>query len=237
MGVGIRGVVQGSIASRLGLRVGDRLCAVNGHPVRDLIDYRYLISEEWVRLKIKRDGREFELEVEKDPDQDLGLILEEFECRRCANRCIFCFVDQLPPGLRPSLYIKDDDYRLSFLQGTYITLTGLSRSDLDRIIEQRLSPLYVSVHTTEPGLRQMMLGNRRAGDILDRIAYLARGNIELHTQIVLCPGINDGPHLQRTVEDLSRLPPSALGGRGPGGVDQISAWPLPPSPGGAGPGG
>jgi putative radical SAM enzyme (TIGR03279 family) len=180
-------------------------------PVRDLIDYCFLEADEIVTLDFKKaDGEEWVLELEKDYDQDLGL---EFEGAgfgptiRCTNHCIFCFVDQMPPGMRKTLYVKDDDYRLSFWSGNFITLTNLTEKEMQRIVSMRLSPLYISVHTTNPELRRRMLGNKKAGLIMKQLQELAAAGIEMHTQVVACPGINDGRELARTVEDLSGLWP------------------------------
>jgi len=204
-------VKPGSIAEEIGIGQGDRLIAVNGMPVRDLIDYRFLEADENVTLDLqKADGEEWVLELEKDYDQDLGL---EFEgdgfgrTIRCSNHCIFCFVDQMPPDLRKTLYVKDDDYRLSFWSGNFITLTNITRKEMQRIVSMRLSPLYISVHSTNPELRRHMLGNKKAGLIMEQLQELAAAGIEMHTQVVACPGINDGRELARTVEDLSGLWP------------------------------
>nr|WP_307399991.1 DUF512 domain-containing protein [Desulfofundulus luciae] len=211
-GLVIERVAPGSIAAELGMEPGDRLVAVNGLPVEDILDYRFLTCEEELTLTlIKANGEEWLYDVEKDYDDDLGVDfagggLEPI--RRCQNRCLFCFVDQMPRGLRPTLYIKDDDYRLSFTQGNFITLTNLRERDLERIIRLRLSPLYISVHTTSPALREKMLGHPRAGKIMEQLHRLARGGIEMHTQVVLCPGINDGVELERTVRDLVNLWPA-----------------------------
>lgn len=208
------GVRDGSIAARLGLRPGDRVLRVGGRYLSDYIDYRYLTAEPVVELAVvRRDGTEVIYEVEKDIDEDLGLEFAEdifgppAGPRTCCNRCVFCFVDRLPSGLRPSLYVKDDDYRLSFLHGNFITLTNLKAEDFDRILSLRLSPLYVSVHSTEPEVRRMLLGNSQAGQIMDQLARLVRGGITVHAQVVVCPGLNDGPHLDRTIADLAALRP------------------------------
>ncbi|MBC7105067.1 MAG: DUF512 domain-containing protein, partial [Firmicutes bacterium] len=191
---------------------GDRLLAVNGHRVRDFLDYRFHTAERRLCLRlIRRDGRQEELTVAKDWDEPLGLDFGKAAfgpVRRCRNRCLFCFVDQLPPGLRPSLYVKDDDYRLSFWEGNFVTLTNLGRHDLRRIADLRLSPLYVSVHATNPDLRARMMGNPRAAHVAAVLKELAAAGIALHCQIVLCPGLNDGPELRRTVEDLAGLWPA-----------------------------
>lgn len=208
----IVGVRPDSIAEEMSVQPGDRLLTINGQVLQDLIDYRYLSADDELEVEIiKPSGEVWVLDVEKDPDEELGLEFAEatFDgIKRCRNKCIFCFVDQMPPGLRESLYIKDDDYRMSFLHGNFVTFTNLSGNDLDRLLQLRLSPLYVSVHTTNPELRQTMLSNRRAGDVLGQLAVLAGAGIHLHTQIVVCPGINDGPELARTLEDLGKLFPA-----------------------------
>jgi putative radical SAM enzyme (TIGR03279 family) len=205
-------VEPGSIADELGLEAGDRLTAINGEPVRDIIDFRYLAADDLLCVDIKKtDGEEWVLEVEKDFDQDLGIDFGA-DCfgptTRCANKCVFCFVDQMPPGMRTTLYVKDDDYRLSFWSGNFITLTNLSKNKLKRIAGQRLSPLYISVHTTNPDLREKMLGSSRAGSIMDQLRFLAEAGIEMHTQVVLCPGLNDNGELERTAGDLASLWPA-----------------------------
>ncbi len=203
-------VQQGSIAEELQLAKGDSLLEINGTPIIDVIDYiEWMESEELLLLVLKADGEEeWEIELEKESGEDLGLKFEHDLMDRqrvCRNKCIFCFVDQLPEGMRDSLYYKDDDWRLSFLVGNYITLTNLSDCDVSRIIEKHISPLYVSVHTTNPELRKRMLNNRFAGDVLKYLKAMADEGIQLHTQIVLCPDWNDGAELDRTLEDLWRL--------------------------------
>jgi putative radical SAM enzyme (TIGR03279 family) len=205
----IENILPDSTASRLGLKPGDCIGSINGLEVRDVIDYQYLVSEERITLVLHpHAGRPRTLTVDKEPDDTLGLEFSPFHITRCRNRCIFCFVDQMPPGCRRSLYIKDDDYRASFLYGNYITLGALSESDWERIFSQRLTPLYISVHATEPALRSFMLRNQKAPDIMKSLKRLSAGGIRMHTQIVLCPGINDGPHLLKTMEDLSGLFPA-----------------------------
>jgi putative radical SAM enzyme (TIGR03279 family) len=200
----VSAVETSSLGERLGIRPGDLLLSINGHEISDLIDYRFYQADEILLLRLKRGkGEIYSSKITKDPDEDLGLILKEPQYRSCSNECIFCFVHQLPQGLRRSLYFKDEDYRLSFLHGNYITLTNLTSRDLHRIGEQNLSPLYVSVHTTEEGLRKQMLGNPKAPDLLPLIAKLTGLGIELHTQIVVCPGVNDGVALEKTIKDLS----------------------------------
>jgi putative radical SAM enzyme (TIGR03279 family) len=202
-------ILPGSTADGLGLQAGDMLDSVNGKEVHDVIDYRFLIADERIIVAYhSKDGRSRKLIIEKDPDDNLGLEFPQIRITRCRNRCIFCFVDQMPSGCRKSLYIKDDDFRASFLHGNYITLGALSEHDWERIFRERLSPLYISVHTTDHVLRTFMLGNKRAPDILASMKRLAKGGIRMHTQIVLCPGINDGDHLQKTLDDLSGLFPA-----------------------------
>ncbi len=208
-GVFIEEVKPSSIAWEVGLEPGDRLLEVNGHPVRDVLDFRFHASSEDSLLLLveKAGGEQWEVEIEKDPWEDLGLVLEGIKPRRCGCKCVFCFMDQMPPGLRPSLYYKDDDYRLSFLHGNYITLTNLTEGDWKRIEEQRLSPLYVSVHATHPRVRAFMMGSPRAAFILRDLERLVSLNVQVHTQVVLCPGINDGEILKKTLEDLLALYP------------------------------
>jgi len=209
-GLLIENIAPGSIADEFELEAGDRLLAVNGHRMRDLIDYSYYTSsEQELLLEIARtDGEEWELEVEREAGEALGLTFAAPAPANCRNNCIFCFVHQLPKGLRKPLYVKDEDYRLSFLNGNYVTLANITKTELDRIIEQRLSPLYISVHTTNPELRQRMLGKQNIPPILEQLQALTAARITLHTQVVLCPGINDGPELERTVADLAALYPA-----------------------------
>jgi len=199
----IKAVKEGSLGQRLGLRAGDDLVKINGHRLRDIVDYHFFISDDLVTLTLRREGRVLEFSLQKDPDDSLGLEFEDFKYRSCNNKCIFCFVDQNPKGLRRSLYFKDEDYRLSFLYGNYITLTNLSRADMERIVFQRLSPLYVSVHTTDVELRRRLMGIERDDKLLDKIDHLTSHGIEIHAQIVLCPEINDGIGLQKTILDLA----------------------------------
>ncbi|MBR5116550.1 MAG: DUF512 domain-containing protein, partial [Lachnospiraceae bacterium] len=207
----ISAVEPESIAAELGLEPGDVLLSIDGREVKDVFDYRFFTkNEELVLLVRKQDGEEWELEIEKDEDEDLGI---EFESglmdnyRSCSNNCIFCFIDQNPPGMRETLYFKDDDARLSFLQGNYVTLTNMREEDIERIIAYRLQPINISVHTTDPELRVKMLRNRFAGQVLDRIRRLYEAGITMNGQIVLCRGINDGEHLTRTIRDLSGFLP------------------------------
>jgi putative radical SAM enzyme (TIGR03279 family) len=202
-------ILPGSTAEGLSLKAGDVLESLNGKDVHDIIDYRFLIADERVIVSLRtKDCKIRKLILEKDPDDDLGLEFSPFPITRCRNKCIFCFVDQMPAGCRKSLYVKDDDFRASFLHGNYITLGALSETDWERIFQERLSPLYISVHTTDHALRTFMLGNKKAPDILASMKRLAAGGILMHAQIVLCPGINDGDHLQKTLDDLSGLFPA-----------------------------
>jgi putative radical SAM enzyme (TIGR03279 family) len=195
-------------AARLGIRAGDAIVTINGHEIHDVIDYKFHSADERISLAVSApEGPQRTITFRKDPDDDLGVEFPPLPIKRCRNRCIFCFVDQMPRGCRQSLYVKDDDYRASFLYGNYITLGNLSTEDWDRIFAQRLSPLYLSVHATDPALRRFILGNKNAPDIITNMKRLAAGGIRMHTQIVLCRGINDGPHLVKTLEDLAGLFP------------------------------
>ncbi len=209
--VTITQVYPRSRAARADVRAGDVLVAINGNEIRDVLDYRFYLTECRVVLSLTRDGAPFEVTVCKELYDDIGLefetpLMDKKQC--CANKCIFCFIDQLPAGLRPSLYFKDDDSRLSFLHGNYITLTNLSDKDIDRIIKMHISPVNVSVHTTNPELRCEMMKNARAGKVLAYLDRLAEANIRICGQIVLCRGINDGEELTRTMRDLTRLHPA-----------------------------
>ncbi|MFN3679158.1 TIGR03279 family radical SAM protein [Thermosynechococcus sp.] len=205
----VAAVEPGSIAAELGFEPGDALVAINGDRPRDLIDYRFLCAEEYLTLEVLgKDGQTYILEIEKDIDEDLGLVFTTalFDgLMQCNNRCPFCFIDQQPPGKRESLYAKDDDYRLSFLYGSYITLTNLLPSEWQRIAQLRLSPLYVSVHATVPSVRQRLLKNPRAGEILQQIRWFQEQRLQLHAQVVVCPGINDGECLEQTLRDLAQF--------------------------------
>ncbi len=209
-GLKIDSVAPGSITDLLEVTAGDRLMAVNGQPLRDLIDYSfYTASEEELLLEIEKpDGELWELEVERHAGESLGLTFSTPVPARCANNCLFCFIHQLPKGLRKPLYVKDEDYRLSFLNGNYVTLANLKSSALNRIIEQHLSPLYISVHATNPVLREQLLGKKNIPPILEQLQRLAAARIVMHTQVVLCPGLNDGEELQRTVSELTALHPA-----------------------------
>jgi putative radical SAM enzyme (TIGR03279 family) len=206
-GLKILRVLPHSIGATMGIREGDHLLSINGRTIHDPIDYRFYECEENITLEVAREHVNLLLSTTKEMDQDLGLELKEPRYKTCANNCIFCFVHQMPRGLRRTLYVKDDDYRLSFLHGNYITLTNLSDSDIERIIHQRLSPLYVSVHATNDQMRRNILGNPSAPPILPAMTRLTSEGITLHAQIVLCPGINDGAILEQSVKDLMSLWP------------------------------
>ncbi len=208
----IAAVRPGSIAEEIGVSTGDRLMAIDEQPVRDVFDYRTRQAAEQLLLTIRKpDGVVIDFDIEKDEDEDLGLDFANpmlDDCRNCHNRCVFCFIDQLPGGLRPSLYLKDDDLRLSFLSGNYVTLTNITAEELDRIIEYRFSPLNISVHATDPKVRQRMMRNRHAGELMPALRRIAAARILINAQIVLVPGYNDGPVLEQTLRDLSELLPA-----------------------------
>jgi putative radical SAM enzyme (TIGR03279 family) len=202
-------VLADSIASEIGFEPGDAIISINGQPPRDLIDYQFLCADEILELEVLDSrGKVHQIEIEKDYDDDLGL---EFETAlfdgliQCNNRCPFCFIDQQPPGKRETLYLKDDDYRLSFLYGSYLTLTNLPQREWERIAQMRLSPLYVSVHATEPDVRIRLLKNARAGEILKQLQWFQENRLQIHAQVVVCPGINDGQHLEKTLQDLTQF--------------------------------
>lgn len=196
-----------SIADEIGILAGDKVLRINEREITDALDYRFHIAGEDVELRIQRGNEDLLFEIEKEYDDDLGIELADLELRSCGNKCIFCFVFQNPKGLRKPLYFKDEDYRFSFLYGHYTTLTNATQADLDRIVEQRLSPLYISVHVTEPELRRLMLGINLDDHLLEKIDYLTRNGIELNCQIVLCPELNDGSHLDKTIADLKSFFP------------------------------
>jgi putative radical SAM enzyme (TIGR03279 family) len=204
----IKSIRDESIASCYNIFPGEKLLEINGHPINDVIDYRFYSAEPILTLRLKGEkGKIKRIRLTKGPDQDLGLEFCEIKYKSCKNNCIFCFVYQLPKGMRKTLYFKDEDYRLSFLHGNFITLTNTSDEDINRIIKQRLSPLYVSVHTTDKSLRKRILSNPKIPEIMPILEKLAEGGIEMHTQIVLCPGVNDGEYLEKSVSDLSSLYP------------------------------
>lgn len=204
-------VKENSIADELRIEPGDRLIAVNGVRVQDIIEYDFLTADDYLEIEIHhRNGERVIYEIDKEFDEDLGIVFESpimDSVRSCNNKCIFCFVDQLPKGMRKTLYFKDDDSRLSFLQGNFVTLTNMSMNDIKRLVEFRISPINVSVHVTDPDIRCKMLGNRFAGDVLDKMKFLAESKIDMNVQIVLVPEFNDGEVLIKTLDDLSMLYP------------------------------
>ncbi len=207
-GLIIEKVLPGSIADEMEIAPGDRLTAINGHSLRDIIDYNYFSAEEELTLEIvKEDAEIWDVEIERGEDEPLGLIFQAPAPFKCGNKCIFCFVHQLPSGLRSPLYVKDEDYRLSFLYGNYVTLANIGREEIARIIEQRLSPLYISVHATDAALRERLLGKKGIIPIMSIMEELAASRISMHAQVVLCPGINDRTALEKTVADLASLHP------------------------------
>lgn len=207
-------VIEGSIAEELEIEAGDEIVSIDENKMQDMIDYNFYCKTDFLTLEVKKKNGEIEvIELEKDYDEDLGIVFESAvfdRVKHCLNKCIFCFVDQQPQGLRDTLYIKDDDYRLSYLQGTYITLTNLSEKDKERIKRMHLGPFYVSVHTTNPDLRVKMLRNPNAGKALENLKWFRKNKIPFHAQIVLCPGYNDGAELERTLSDLSELKNTVL---------------------------
>ncbi len=208
----IKSVTPGSIAEEMEIEAGDYLLEVNGTTIVDIFDYQLLCMDEFIDVVIeKSNGEQWELEIEKDENEELGLEFENGlmdEYRSCCNKCMFCFIDQMPPGMRETLYFKDDDSRLSFLQGNYITLTNMNENDVDRIIRYNLSPINISVHTTNPKLRCKMLNNRFAGDKLKYIDRLNAADVEMNGQVVLCKNVNDKEELERTISDLEKYIPN-----------------------------
>lgn len=204
-------IEPGSIAEEMEIEAGDRLLEINGQAVEDVFDYQYLTQDEYVEVLVaKPSGEEWLLEIDKDYEEDLGIIFENGlmdDYRSCSNKCIFCFIDQMPPGMRPTLYFKDDDSRLSFLQGNYVTLTNMSDVDVERIIKYHMSPINISFQTTNPELRCRMLHNRFAGEALKKVDQFYEAGIEMNGQIVLCKGFNDGEELERSIRDLTRYLP------------------------------
>ena len=208
----ITSIAPGSIAEEVGIEKNDALISINGKKVNDIIDYKFLSDDEELVIEIEKadSGEIWEIEIEKDYGEELGIefgggLIDKAE--RCSNKCIFCFIDQLPKGMRESLYFKDDDSRLSFLQGNFVTLTNMSEDDINNIIRYRISPINISVHTTNPELRRKMINNKFAGKLMDTMRRLADAGIEMNAQIVLCPGYNDKEELERTLEDLASLRP------------------------------
>ena len=192
---------------KIGIKPGDRLLKINGRRVQDELDYRFRITEESLLLIIEVDGKIQQFEIEKEYDDDLGVKFEEMKIRSCANDCVFCFVDQNPPNMRDGMYFRDGDFRMSYLYGHYITMTNMGKNDLDRVVEQRLSPLYISVHVTDPVLRKKLFLYKRDDNLLDKLNFLTENKIELHTQIVLMPNINDNEYLINTIKDLYQFHP------------------------------
>ena len=204
-------IVPGSYAEKAGIKAGDILHTVNGHEIRDVLDYRFYMTDERLEMSLSREGVFFQVKIHKETYTDIGLEFETYlmdKKQSCRNRCIFCFIDQLPKGMRKTLYFKDDDSRLSFLMGNYITLTNLSDEDVDRIIKMHMSPVNISVHTTNPELRVSMMRNSRAGEVLGYLRRMADAGITLNCQIVLCRGINDGAELDRTMRELAAMYPA-----------------------------
>ncbi len=207
----IYNILPDSIAEEMGLEPGDTLVSINGKEIEDVFDYHFFVNDIYIELLIRKaDGEEWKLEIEKEYDEDLGIEFENGlmdEYKSCTNKCMFCFIDQMPPGMRETLYFKDDDSRLSFLQGNYVTLTNMKDKDLERIIQYKLAPINISVHTTNPKLRCKMLHNRFAGEALKKIDRLYEAGIQMNGQIVLCKGENDKEELERTLRDLSKYLP------------------------------
>lgn len=211
-GIKIIGIESGSLAAELELEAGDRVWMINGRRVRDALDFKFMASgEEELTLEvIKASGEEWQLEVEKDESESWGLEFEPMTPRQCGNDCIFCFIQQNPEGARPSLFVRDEDVRFSFMYGNYSTLTTITRQEIERVIEQRLSPQYVSVHTTDPDLRAYLLGIEKRDDVVAKMRYFIEHGIAIHAQVVLCPTINDGEHLVKTINDLAALHPGVV---------------------------
>ncbi len=214
-------IIKGSIAEELGIEVGDTLLSINGVEIIDIIDYKFLLADDYLEVEVLKPNNEiWEFEIEKDYEEDLGVEFEQAildKAKSCSNKCMFCFIDQLPKGMRDTLYFKDDDSRLSFLQGNFVTLTNMKDEDIDRIIRYRISPINVSVHTTNPELRVKMLKNRFAGNIYERLKKLADAGIKINAQIVTVPNVNNGEELIKTVEDLYKLYPS---------IENVAAVPI-----------
>ena len=221
MSTKIKSVSQGSIGEEVGFEVGDKLLSINNEEVKDIIDYKFLVSDDYLEIEVEKpSGEVWIYEIEKDYDEDLGIDFEDGimdKAKSCSNKCIFCFIDQLPKGMRNTLYFKDDDSRLSFLQGNFVTLTNMKEEDIDRIIRYKISPINISVHTTNGELRKKMLNNRFAGDVYERMKKLANAKIYMNAQVVMCPSINNGEEFIKTVEDLYKLYPY---------VENIAAVPI-----------
>ena len=195
-------VKENTLGEMIGLKAGDRLLKINGKRVIDEIDYRFRITDESITLDLEIDGKMDKVSIDKDYDDDLGVEFEEFKIRKCGNDCVFCFVDQNPEGMRSGMYFRDGDYRLSYLHGHYITMTNMAQNELNRIVEQKMSPLYISVHTTDVELRQKLLLYGKEDFLMDKIDFLTENGIQLHTQVVLIPGLNDGKYLIKTMKDM-----------------------------------
>lgn len=220
MGVSIAKVDKGSLAERRGIRPGDILLRINQHGIEDVLDYRFYMLEPHLSVVFSRDGKKYILSLHKKEDEDIGLEFETYlmdKQHSCRNHCVFCFIDQLPAGLRESLYFKDDDSRMSFLFGNYITLTNLTEREIERIIAMHISPINISVHTTNPELRCRMMGNRFAGNFMPIIQRFADAGIHMECQLVICPGLNDGEELDRSMRDLAALVPA---------VESVAAVPV-----------
>ena len=212
LSVRIFSVSAGSPAEKAGIKPDERIKSINGEPVTDEIDYQALSQAKRLVIEIENSAGIREVRIKKDEWEPLGLCLDETEAmkpRHCRNRCMFCFVDQMPAGLRETLYVKDDDWRLSLMMGNYVTLTNVSDEEFDRIIARKASPLYISVHATDPEIRCVMLRNKNAGSLMERLRKLKENGLQFHCQVVLCPGVNDGPVLNRTIEDLASLYPAS----------------------------
>ena len=209
----ITGIKPGSIAEELNMKSGDFVLEINGQPIEDVFDYEFLCRDEYLELLSETaEGEQILFEIEKEEDEDLGLLFDGGlmdQYRSCRNKCIFCFIDQMPPGMRETLYVKDDDWRLSLMMGNYITMTNMTDAEFERVIRRHVSPLYISVHATDPDVRTRMLHNPRAGRLTERLRMLKEAGIRFHCQIVLCPGWNDGEVLDRTLRDLGELWPAA----------------------------
>ena len=206
-------VEEGSVAQKYGLLAGDVLLSINGESIADEIDYQAMIAQKLVSITIERDGTNRLISIHKEDWEPLGLCFGDsmaLKPRTCHNNCVFCFINQMPPSLRPTLYVKDDDWRFSLMMGNYITLTNVDEQEFSRILKRKASPLYISVHTTDPALRRRMMNNKNAGDIMPRLNRLKDAGIRFHCQIVCCPGINDGEALSQTLTDLAKLAPAAI---------------------------
>ena len=203
----ILSITKNSTGAQIGLKPGDSIESIDGSRVRDVIDYRFKVSDDTILLRVRQDGGIQEYEIEKDYDDDLGLEFEDFRIKNCANDCVFCFVDQNPPGMREGLYFRDGDFRLSFLHGHFITMTNMGWKQLKRIVPQQLRPLYISVHATDPDKRNQMLLYGKDDYLLKKFEYLTENGIELHSQVVLCPGWNDGSILEKTIKDIYQYSP------------------------------